>query len=406
MSLASEALQKFIAEALFKYAKSSFLYLISISPKNIDRLFDLKIGKGEENPYLNQLNQLVIPSKPNHQEFEQYKTLLKHFLHQVRPLEYNEISLDELITNDPAPENKKTYSTEPLAIKYLELEKAKKAGKDTLVTYLRKKVSERFPYLYLRKCDLSGADLIGADLIEAHLLGTNLSKAKLVWAYLVGANLSGAKLVEADLRWANLNGANLSKANLSGLDLSGAKLNGANLSEANLICANLVGTNLSKAKLVGANLFGADLSWASGLKINLLNVTISDSTLFPEDTTFTFPENFEIESLKKYVEKLDTNKQLKAQRNQCAEQMYEFYKNDERKIESIKENIEKIFPPLNLLARGIDNFSALFGAQHHVNNKSDAEKSFMLKYKSHKATIKQNSGKEEGISTPLPTPHQ
>ena len=100
-------------------------------------------------------------------------------------------------------------------------------------------------HAYLRRADLSGANLSGADLRRADLSGANLSGADLRSADLSGANLSGADLRSADLSGANLSGADLSGAYLSGADLSGANLSGANLS--------------------GAYLSGADLRSAKGL---------------------------------------------------------------------------------------------------------------------------------------------
>ena len=113
---------------------------------------------------------------------------------------------------------------------------------------------------YLRRANLSDADLRGADL-----RGANLSDADLR-----GANLSDANLRGADLRGADLRGANLSDADLRGANLSDADLRGANLSDANLRGANLRGANLSDADLRGANLSdanlrGANLSGSQGL---------------------------------------------------------------------------------------------------------------------------------------------
>ena len=73
---------------------------------------------------------------------------------------------------------------------------------------------------YLRRADLSGANLSGANLSGANLSGANLSDA----------NLSGANLSDADLRRADLSGANLRRADLSGANLRRADLSGANLS--------------------------------------------------------------------------------------------------------------------------------------------------------------------------------
>ncbi len=79
---------------------------------------------------------------------------------------------------------------------------------------------------YLRRADLSDANLSGADLRRANLSGADLSGADLSGADLSGADLSGADLRRADLSGADLSGADLSGANLSGADLSGADLSG------------------------------------------------------------------------------------------------------------------------------------------------------------------------------------
>jgi len=95
------------------------------------------------------------------------------------------------------------------------------------------------------------------------------SKAKAA-EYLRRANLSGADLSDANLSGADLSGANLSGANLSGADLSGADLRRANLSDADLSGANLSDADLrradlSDADLSGANLRRTDLSVSQGL---------------------------------------------------------------------------------------------------------------------------------------------
>jgi len=83
----------------------------------------------------------------------------------------------------------------------------------------------KYKCLFLKKADLSGADLSGAKLIGADLYR----------AYLLGADLSGANLYRADLSGADLSGADLSGADLSGADLLGAKYTGETIFPAGFI---------------------------------------------------------------------------------------------------------------------------------------------------------------------------
>ena len=110
---------------------------------------------------------------------------------------------------------------------------------------------------YLRRADLSGADLSGANLRRADLSGADLSGANLSGANLRRADLSGANLRRADLRRADLSGANLRRADLSGADLRRADLRRADLSGANLSGADLSGANLRRADLRRADLSGS-----------------------------------------------------------------------------------------------------------------------------------------------------
>ena len=75
---------------------------------------------------------------------------------------------------------------------------------------------------YLRRANLSDADLRRANLSGANLRGANLSDANLS-----DADLSGADLRRADLSGADLSGADLRRANLSGADLRRANLSGS-----------------------------------------------------------------------------------------------------------------------------------------------------------------------------------
>lgn len=121
---------------------------------------------------------------------------------------------------------------------------------------------------YLRKANLSKADLTEANLDRADLSETNLDGAHLGKAILQRANLTRANLTEADLSGADLSGANLIEANLDGANFNGANLSranlgGVNLRRADLTEANLIEANLSLAFLEEANFRGADLSKAS-----------------------------------------------------------------------------------------------------------------------------------------------
>ena len=101
---------------------------------------------------------------------------------------------------------------------------------------------------YLRKSDLSDADLHNADLRYADLRGANLHNADLSNADLYNADLHNADLRYADLRGANLYDADLRKADLRGADLRDADLRGADLRYADLRGANLHNANLCYAK--------------------------------------------------------------------------------------------------------------------------------------------------------------
>ena len=97
------------------------------------------------------------------------------------------------------------------------------------------KESKEMAAEYLRRANLSDADLRRADLSGADLSGANLRRANLSDADLRRANLSGAdlrraNLSDADLRRADLSDADLRRADLSGADLRRADLSGANLS--------------------------------------------------------------------------------------------------------------------------------------------------------------------------------
>ena len=112
-------------------------------------------------------------------------------------------------------------------------------------------------------------DLSYANLTDANLIGTQLNSANLTWAQLHGANLKYAQLNSANFRraqlhdadfWnAQLHGADFWNAQLHGADFRDARLHGANLRSAELHGADLSDAQLHGADLRGARLYGADL---------------------------------------------------------------------------------------------------------------------------------------------------
>lgn len=136
---------------------------------------------------------------------------------------------------------------------------------------------------HIRRVQLEAIDLSGTYLRKANLSDANLQRAVLSDAYLGEVNLSGANLQGADLSGADLRDANLSGANLRYTNLSGAYLRKANLSDANLFDANLSGANLRYANLSDANLLGADLSGADLLVANLSDANLQGATLSGAD---------------------------------------------------------------------------------------------------------------------------
>ncbi|WP_299413852.1 pentapeptide repeat-containing protein [Acaryochloris sp. IP29b_bin.148] len=157
----------------------------------------------------------------------------------------------------------------------------------------------------LSRADLSGADLSGTELRQAHLIGTNLSRAFMRWAdlsratlrgaYLWGADLSGTTLEQVDLSYAKLRGAtlrwaDLSFARLTQANLRGATLSGATLCRSILRRADCTWTELRWADMRGANLYETDLRWAdmrgTDLKHSSLDAVIAIATDFT-GATFT-----------------------------------------------------------------------------------------------------------------------
>jgi len=99
----------------------------------------------------------------------------------------------------------------------------------------------------------------GQSSIPADLRSANLSHTTLGEVFLRRADLSGANLVFADLRGAHLADAQLTQADMGRIDLTGAELNYADLAQAHLREAKLTGANLQYATLPGARLHRADL---------------------------------------------------------------------------------------------------------------------------------------------------
>jgi len=98
------------------------------------------------------------------------------------------------------------------------------------------------------------ADVVG-DSEPGKLRLTQCLVVALVW--LRRLNLTGADLTRANLAGADLTGANL----------AGANLTGANLTRANLTGADLTGADLTRAYLTRANLAGANLTGAVGIEV-------------------------------------------------------------------------------------------------------------------------------------------
>lgn len=138
----------------------------------------------------------------------------------------------------------------------------------------------------LMQANLSDTNLMFANLSQAVLRRADLSKSTLVQANLAGADLVEADLSNANLQMANLSGTDLSKANLSNADLRQANLSNAGLAEAKLTGARLSDTKfpgavLVRADLSRADLSNADLSGATLLGTKLSGVAYSQGTRWP-----------------------------------------------------------------------------------------------------------------------------
>ncbi|HKB48720.1 MAG TPA: pentapeptide repeat-containing protein, partial [Ktedonobacterales bacterium] len=110
--------------------------------------------------------------------------------------------------------------------------------------------------IFLRRADLSGANLVFADLRGAHLADATLADADLGRIRLQQAELNYATLTGAHLREADLSGANLQYANLAGARFHSADLRGAVLHGTYLDAR----TVLSDARIDSRTWLG-DVSW-------------------------------------------------------------------------------------------------------------------------------------------------
>jgi hypothetical protein len=103
------------------------------------------------------------------------------------------------------------------------------------------------------------ADLRGVNLSHVRLRDVFLRRADLSGANLVFADLTGAHLADVTLADADMGRVNLHRAELNYATLPGAHLREANLSSANLQYANIAGARFHSADLRGAVLHGAYL---------------------------------------------------------------------------------------------------------------------------------------------------
>ncbi|HEX9068420.1 MAG TPA: pentapeptide repeat-containing protein [Ktedonobacterales bacterium] len=102
----------------------------------------------------------------------------------------------------------------------------------------------------------------GKDMPAADLRQVNLGHVCLGDVYLRRVDLSGANLVFADMRGAHLADSTLSNADMGRINLSGGELNYATLPGGHLREANLAGANLQYTNLAGARFHTADLRGA------------------------------------------------------------------------------------------------------------------------------------------------
>jgi len=110
--------------------------------------------------------------------------------------------------------------------------------------------------VYLRRADLSGANLVFADLTGAHLADVTLNDADMGRVILHRGELNYATLTGAHLRQANLSSANLQYTNLAGARFHNADLRGTVLHGAYMDARTI----LSDARLDEHTWLG-DISW-------------------------------------------------------------------------------------------------------------------------------------------------
>jgi Pentapeptide repeats (8 copies) len=110
--------------------------------------------------------------------------------------------------------------------------------------------------IYLRRADLSGANLVFADLTGAHLADVTLTDADMGRVILHRGELNYATLIGAHLRQADLSSANLQYTNIAGARFHNADLRGTVLHGAYLDARTI----LSDARLDEHTWLG-DISW-------------------------------------------------------------------------------------------------------------------------------------------------
>lgn len=111
---------------------------------------------------------------------------------------------------------------------------------------------------FLRKADLSFANLLRANLERADLRHTNFYSAKLDETNITSADLRKARVSNASLKGAYLICADLRNADLSRVDLRDAALGLTKLQGCNLSDADLTGADFEKAKSSNSTTFPAN----------------------------------------------------------------------------------------------------------------------------------------------------
>jgi uncharacterized protein YjbI with pentapeptide repeats len=147
----------------------------------------------------------------------------------------------------------------------------------------------------LRRCDLSGAVIIGLDLHAVDLSRanledvdagcdpdqprTNLTAARLFKADAQRALLCDAILVGADLRGADLRGASLEDADLRAAGAASIRLDGAGANFAQFTDARMAHASLRWLAAVGATFNGADLRGVDARDGDLAHARFVDADL-------------------------------------------------------------------------------------------------------------------------------